>query len=117
MVCAAYCAIRAGVPGPPSLSSISQQIAVVSDLGPLLCVIMLICFDFLSPQCVGIEHRLEQRRIFGLQQQMNIRDYAVSANKPREVTRTWQEFDLVEKFSRLLIVGPGAVRISVEFLG
>src|SRR5712692_10570900 len=72
---------------------------------------------FLGPQAVRIQDRVKKTRGRNLFKQMNVRNYAMSANKAGKITSFRQKIDFVEKVERLFIVRASPLRVTVQFLG
>src|SRR6266852_4891668 len=72
--------------------------------------------QFAGAQAVGIEHRVQQRRRCDRAQQLDIWNYAMTANEAGEVFGARQEIHFLEEIECFYIIGIDLIRVPVEFL-
>src|SRR6266849_5243383 len=102
----------------PSGLPISQHFPFIGIWGAWGAITgILLGGHFHRPQAVRVQNRIEKRRGPNLLKQVNVRNYAMSANKTGKVTRLRQKLDFVEKVDRLFIVRASPLRVTVQFLG
>src|SRR5713226_6050914 len=102
----------------PSGLPISQHFPFIGISGACAAVTRIVLGGhFLRPQAVRIQDRVKKTRGRNLFKQMNVRNYAMSANKAGKITSFRHKIDFVEKVERLFIVRASPLRVTVQFLG